>query len=156
MKFSVGRQCFWRPPSLVFNGYWDLFPRGYSEWCTRLITQLRSVLRSRMGGACHPSLIALHGRLYRTRRTLSSPWLEPEESSSHKASGTAVTLNERIKKRKIKLLRYGGRDFLTPIRFVVHHIRDNEVASDGCWRLLQPHRAILTHSGHRDLLRFSG
>lgn len=84
-----------------------------------------------MGGACHPFQIHLHDRLYRKRTTLTSPGLEPEESSSREPSGIAVTLNDRLKRRKIKFLCYGGRDFLTPIRFVVHHIRDNEVASDG-------------------------
>jgi hypothetical protein len=121
-------------------------PGSYSQ-----SVELHILLWSRMGGTCHRSQIHRHGGLCRIGAALFSTWLESQKSS-HETIGPASTLNDRLETRKIKFFCNGSRDFLTPIRFVVHHMRNNEMAWDG-WRRLHAHRGNLTDSGHRDLLR---
>jgi hypothetical protein len=45
---------FCGPPSLLFDAYRGLFPRGLSDRCMKLTTHLQLVPRSRIRGSIHP------------------------------------------------------------------------------------------------------
>jgi hypothetical protein len=45
---------FWGPPSLLSNGYRELFPRGYSGRGVKLTSHLQRVPRSRERGSIYP------------------------------------------------------------------------------------------------------
>jgi hypothetical protein len=45
---------YWKPHSLLLNGYQELFPLGYGNQSIRLTTQLHLVLRLRMNGGIPP------------------------------------------------------------------------------------------------------
>jgi hypothetical protein len=53
--------CLWGPPSLVSNGYWGLFPQGWSGLGTKLTTYLHIVPRSKKMELYLHSLICLSG-----------------------------------------------------------------------------------------------
>jgi hypothetical protein len=51
----------WGPPSLLFNGFRGLFPRGSSGRGVKLTAHLQLMLRSENRGSVNPLPIRLHG-----------------------------------------------------------------------------------------------
>ena len=70
--FPLKSRPAFRATSRLFNGYWKLFPLGYSGWGTQLTSQCQLVLRLRMGRAIH--LVCLLAFLVYRGTTLTLPF----------------------------------------------------------------------------------
>jgi hypothetical protein len=80
----------WGPPSLIFNGYWGLFPRGQSGWCVKLITHFHLVPMLRMVKLYLHYSTRLHGIELHLLSTVITLPLPPIYSLLYKGYATAL------------------------------------------------------------------